>query len=74
MLPPTSLWKSLIKASLIKCCVSGTVPGSENSKMKNGAFVSVALQTDQGRWCCAWPVEGTVETVVLGKLHTVWNP
>lgn len=40
---------AVINASFIKCYTTGTMPGSENSKMKKQMVpVSVASQTSQG--------------------------
>lgn len=64
----------LINASFIKCYVSGTVPVSKNSKMKNVALASMASKSSQGRKFCAWSIQSTVQTGALGKLHRDWNP
>ena len=67
---------ALINASFIKCYMTGTMPGSENSEMEQMVPVSVASQTSQGSWCSA---EYSIcpaysgDTVESGKLDRGWD-
>ena len=61
MSPHISPWKSLINASFIKYCMSGTVLGSEHSKMKTMVLPLVASLV-KGDVLCVMSVQSTVET------------